>query len=488
MTHHEVIRSAEHERMTANARAKRVAALSATLGVLANGVVVVVMALFAAAVSSGTSFYVTMGILSTVGVAPAAFLLFRKSIREQEHGNAVAANLESQLTEAVLVAEQEAERRATQVRRQEFETRLANALEMAQEEDEVLDAVERALSSTLPAQPAEVLLADNSHAHLTRMAASTPTGEASGCPVDSPDNCPAARRAQVQQFTDSEAIDSCPKLRNRERGRCSAVCVPVSIMGRTVGVIHATGEVGAVVDDATVADLSTLSKLAGARIGLLRVMAETQLQAATDSLTGLLNRRSLENKMRVKRAEKADLVVAMADLDHFKDLNDTHGHETGDRALRLFAQVLRASLRSDDMVSRYGGEEFALVLPSCTVEDGRTRLNHVRETLKAAVAKAGLPQFTVSFGLVEAGDNDDDIADVLARADTALFEAKRLGRDRVVVHDAHGKTIAGRGGRGPGSRRTVNAETNGRSKRGGSTNGNGRTPASVTVLRSPTAS
>jgi len=261
------------------------------------------------------------------------------------------------------------------------------------------------------------------------------------CPVDSPDQCPAARRAQVQRFADSDALDACQKLQGRVGEGCGAVCVPVSIMGRTVGVIHATGPADAVLDDTTVQDLSTLANLAGARIGLLRMMAETQLQAATDSLTGLLNRRSLENKVRAVRKPGVGLSVAMADLDHFKELNDTYGHETGDRSLRLFAQTLRSLVRHDDLVGRQGGEEFAIVLPGSTAEQARAVLEQVRRGLVDAVRAAGLPPFTASFGIVESTDADDDLASVLSRADAALFDAKHQGRDRIVVHDSDGALV-----------------------------------------------
>ncbi|MCA9573626.1 MAG: GGDEF domain-containing protein, partial [Myxococcales bacterium] len=160
---------------------------------------------------------------------------------------------------------------------------------------------------------------------------------------------------------------------------------------------------------------------------------ETQLQAATDSLTGLLNRRSLENKVRVLRAAGTPLTIAIADLDHFKQLNDTHGHETGDRALRLFAHVLESSLRSEDVVARYGGEEFVVVLPACSAPRAKVALDDAREAVEAAAAAAGLPAFTASFGIVEAADDDGDLSEVLARADTALFRAKRAGRNRVVI-------------------------------------------------------
>jgi diguanylate cyclase (GGDEF)-like protein len=239
----------------------------------------------------------------------------------------------------------------------------------------------------------------------------------------------------VQHFPNSEDLDACPKLRGRPAGPISAVCIPVSIMGRTVGVIHATGEPDVPVDDDAVADMATLAKLAGARIGLLRVMAETQLQASTDSLTGLLNRRSFEQRVTAIRRETPLMSFAMADLDHFKDLNDTYGHETGDRALRLFAQVLSRSVRAQDVVGRHGGEEFVIALAGCAAQTAGDILEGVRTRLDAAIIVAGLPKFTVSIGLVEA-DPNEELPVMMARADGAMFQAKRAGRDRVVILDA----------------------------------------------------
>ena len=249
----------------------------------------------------------------------------------------------------------------------------------------------------------------------------------------------------MQRFSDSDELDACPKLRGRPEGAMSAMCVPVSIMGRSVGVIHVTGEQHTSFSENTEQDLATLAKLSGARIGLLRVMAETQLQATTDSLTGLLNRRSFEHRVATLRREESDVTIAMADLDHFKLLNDTYGHGTGDRALRLFAQVLGESLRAEDVVCRHGGEEFAIAVPGCTIEKAREIFDAARTRLEAAIVVAGLPKFTVSFGVV-GSDPHDDLPTLISRADAALFQAKREGRDRVVVFDTLGHEAPAPGG------------------------------------------
>ena len=359
---------------------------------------------------------------------------------QQAKTDRLVDQLTRQLSETADVASQQARRQENQAVRQEFESRLANALDMAGGEPEVIDVIERAFAVTLPGAPVELLLADNSHAHLTRMASTSAAGAALGCGVDSPDHCPAARRAQIQRFEHSEDIDACPKLRGRSEGPVSSVCVPVSIMGRSVGVIHATAEPFTRPDDDAVRDLGTLAKLAGARIGLLRVMHETQLQAATDSLTGLLNRRSFEEQLASARRDPMLMSLAMADLDHFKSLNDTYGHETGDRALRLFAQVMTGSVRQQDLVCRHGGEEFVLALTSCDTLAASTILDAMRGRLDAAITVAGLPKFTVSFGVVEALDRED-LPTTISRADRALFQAKRDGRDRVVIHDAFGNDV-----------------------------------------------
>ena len=410
---------------------KRTAYLSCVIGVIVGPLVGLLAVYLASLFATGGALYIVMGLWMAVLVAPMAIVLSFRSVKEQEKSDGVIATLAGQFE--------------SQARGQKFESRLANALDMAEGEPEVVQVIERSFSAIVPDAPIELLLADNSHAHLLRMASASPTGSPPACGVDSPDHCPAARRAQVQRFSDSDELDACPKLRGRPEGAMSAMCVPVSIMGRSVGVIHVTGEQHTSFSENTEQDLATLAKLSGARIGLLRVMAETQLQATTDSLTGLLNRRSFEHRLATLRREESDVTIAMADLDHFKLLNDTYGHGTGDRALRLFAQVLGESLRTEDVVCRHGGEEFAIAVPGCTIEKAREIFDAARTRLEAAIAVAGLPKFTVSFGVV-GSDPHDDLPTLISRADAALFQAKREGRDRVVVFDTLGHEAPAPGG------------------------------------------
>jgi diguanylate cyclase (GGDEF)-like protein len=414
----------------ARARTRLSSYLSGVLGIFLVAALAFPALLLTSLTASGGARYPVTGAWLALLTAPGVVILVRRNIREQRQSDDAGAALARQFQ--------------MQARGQKFESRLSNALDMAQGEPEVVEVIERSFSATVPDAPVELLLADNSHAHLLRMATASPTGVAPGCGVDSPDACPAARRAQVQRFADSEELDACPKLRGRPEGALSALCVPVSIMGRTVGVIHATGPPHFSFSENTVQDLETLAKLAGARIGLLRVMAETQLQAMTDSLTGLLNRRSFEEQLAQMRGHEVTMAVAMGDLDHFKLLNDRFGHETGDRALRLFAQVLKESVRSQDLVCRHGGEEFVVALPGCGGETARQILEAVRLRLDAAITVAGLPKFTVSFGVIEV-DPRDDVSSITRRADAALFQAKREGRDRIAVVDRAHQEVPAQG-------------------------------------------
>jgi diguanylate cyclase (GGDEF)-like protein len=316
--------------------------------------------------------------------------------------------------------------------RQEFDARVHRAMEMAGTEAVAHRAVARALGRGTERLSTELLLADSSEASLERAAHAAPDGAAPGCPVTTPRECPAIRRSQTLVFPSSEEIDACPHLAGRPEGDRSAACVPVSVAGRSIGVLHATA---APLQEPTALEVSRLEALAthaGTRIGMLRVMEATHLQAATDPLTGLLNRRSFENRVQELLKHGTQLTLAMGDLDHFKALNDTHGHEAGDRALRLFSRSLREAVRSDDLVCRYGGEEFVVAFPGLSVDATARALGRVQEQLILALSGGSVPLFTASFGVASSADSDT-LEDLCRAADIALFRAKREGRNRVVV-------------------------------------------------------
>jgi diguanylate cyclase (GGDEF)-like protein len=320
--------------------------------------------------------------------------------------------------------------RERQIRRSDLETRVQRGLEMTRTEEPTYEVVGSVLRHVVGERPAELLIADSSRAHFRRVLQHGPTED--GCSVTAPAECPAAHTGQIRVFESSEEIDACPFLRSRPDGACAAACIPLSVAGRPIGILHVSGDDFDPPSSDAVMDLTLVAQRAGEHIGLLRAMARSETQARTDSLTGLFNRRSIESSTHQLVRDGSSFVVAFADLDHFKQLNDTHGHESGDRALRLFARVLRDSVRPTDIPARYGGEEFVVVLPDCSVHDAVSVAHRLRGRLANALRGANVPPFTVSVGIARSGP-DNGLTETVARADEALLAAKAAGRDRVWI-------------------------------------------------------
>jgi diguanylate cyclase (GGDEF)-like protein len=213
--------------------------------------------------------------------------------------------------------------------------------------------------------------------------------------------------------------------------------VPLSVGGRSIGVLHTATDVQHPLSASEVGEVEAVAAQSGARIGMLRVMSATSLQAATDPLTGLLNRRALEDKVRDLSRRGVPFALAMGDLDHFKRINDTHGHDAGDRALRLFARTALGALRSEDLVCRFGGEEFVFVFPERSVAEAVTALERLQQELVLSLTAGTAPGFTASFGVAHSSEAPA-FEDLLRLGDTALLRAKREGRDRIVVDTAAG--------------------------------------------------
>jgi len=164
----------------------------------------------------------------------------------------------------------------------------------------------------------------------------------------------------------------------------------------------------------------------------VRIARYHQREAETDALTGLFNRRALfERSLRLR----GTVAVVVFDIDHFKQVNDRHGHQVGDTVLQTFASLLAANVRDGDLAARLGGEEFVIILPDTTPDDAAQIAERIRQNFAAQqfISSSGNFAVTVSAGIA-GGDSDADIIALLRQADTALYDAKRSGRNRVLLY------------------------------------------------------
>lgn len=164
--------------------------------------------------------------------------------------------------------------------------------------------------------------------------------------------------------------------------------------------------------------------------------------ATVDPLTGLANRRTMHQRLLGERdralRQNQPLCVALADIDHFKKINDTHGHARGDTILREVAQVLRNFVRPYDEVFRYGGEEFLICLPGTCPTTAQTVLERIRQAIQAQCGitdEGAATLVTATFGVSEVTASTS-VEDAIEHADRALYDGKRAGRNRVLLYDA----------------------------------------------------
>jgi diguanylate cyclase (GGDEF)-like protein len=174
-------------------------------------------------------------------------------------------------------------------------------------------------------------------------------------------------------------------------------------------------------------------------IEIKAILAQAHEIANTDVLTFLPNRRKIivdlqEEVIRSNRYD-APLSISLLDLDHFKDVNDSYGHTTGDEALRSVAARLREQIRHPDTIGRYGGEEFLIVLPNSEIKAAGEQAERLCQTIRALQIEANEHSFkvTISIGVAQYRVGDENWEEFLHRADEALYKAKDLGRDQWVV-------------------------------------------------------
>jgi len=258
---------------------------------------------------------------------------------------------------------------------------------------------------------------------------------------------------------DMEASGMRPAPAERLYKTKSFISYPIMISGRKIGVLNVTDKLGGGAYDEV--DLSLL-EIIGPQVALALERAEWQeragefqLMSITDPLTDLPNRRYLEERVteELNRSKRYDYPMSflMIDIDDFKAYNDHNGHQAGDLALQITAHCLKASLRSADVASRYGGEEFCILLPQTNISEAGVIADRIRQRVATTHFPHGKSQplgsVTVSIGVSTFSSIINTAETIIAAADRALYKAKHLGKDRIqFYHDNGVHTVSGNEG------------------------------------------
>ncbi len=223
------------------------------------------------------------------------------------------------------------------------------------------------------------------------------------------------------------------------------LCVPILAQGEALGILHVqTTDADPEITEAEMSFHTTFAAQVGLSVANIRLREALRTESIKDPLTGLYNRRYLQEVLdrEIRRSIRSEqhLGIVMLDLDYFKKFNDTYGHQAGDAVLRETASFLVRSVRAEDFVCRYGGEEFVMVLPTANLRAAEARAQRIREKLRDLVIMdhgRSLGVITASIGVAALPDQGMNEKELLQAADAALYRAKREGRDRVVVADVH---------------------------------------------------
>jgi len=219
----------------------------------------------------------------------------------------------------------------------------------------------------------------------------------------------------------------------------SAIVAPLILEGDVLGAISLEANSESAFTQADLSLLVSFAATVTAAIRNAQLHAEVQKLAITDALTGLYNRRGLFElgEREIERAHRfgRPLTAIMGDIDYFKQVNDNFGHSLGDEVLKLVAEALTNSVRKVDIIGRYGGDEFVVLLPEIDLQGGKIVAERLRERIKAIALNTTVDRIGVSISMGIAGINNQmsDLKSLLEQADHALYQAKVSGRDRSFV-------------------------------------------------------
>lgn len=257
-------------------------------------------------------------------------------------------------------------------------------------------------------------------------------------PVFHANACWGLRRGRVHIFEEKRVTPSCNHLLQNHLPAAS-VCAPLIAQGETLGLLYVECDHEEPTDHCQQLVVTIVERVALA-IATMRLQETLRMQSTRDPLTGLFNRRYMDETLarELARAERhqQSFAVVMADIDHFKLFNDSYGHQAGDVLLQGLSACLVSSVRGEDIVCRYGGEEFVIVLPEISLEKAHQRMDEIRRTVSRLTVEyrgQSLGGITVSIGVAAFPQHGGDTSALLLAADRALYIAKQGGRDRVVA-------------------------------------------------------
>lgn len=325
----------------------------------------------------------------------------------------------------------EADRRAASDRYRQQQARFSEAMQVSRSVTEANELLVRHLERSIPHSTAVVFGHGPQHGPLELM---TPASAGSGLEealqlAEDSDSCLAVRfNRRHDRCGDDASLFECNLCGALDS--CSS-CQPLLVGGEVLGSVLLIGE-GAL-DEEDDRRLEESAAQAAPVLANLRTLEQAETRAATDALTELPNKRSLDDELRrmLAQAERGNepMSLIVIDLDGFKGVNDTYGHETGDQVLAAFAAMLRAEQRAGDFSARSGGEEFVVLLPETDADGAATAAEKLR--LATRRLNVGGVSLSASFGVAAFPEHGLDAAKLLRLADRALYAAKRGGRDRV---------------------------------------------------------
>ncbi len=263
--------------------------------------------------------------------------------------------------------------------------------------------------------------------------------------IFAPDACWALRLGHVHLVADVRQGPVCTHV--RQAPAQGYMCLPLTAKGEVLGLIHLRHRASAGAAEGgprpmgDLKDLAVaLSQILSLSVANVRLRETLSYQSIRDPLTGLYNRRYMEDALARETARaqrhRTQTGILMCDIDHFKQFNDAFGHAAGDAVLVELARFFKLRLRVEDIVCRYGGEEFTFILPECTsVEDVRNRADQLRAGAREVrvTFRGQTLAVTLSIGVAVCPEHSGDVEELLHVADEALYQAKQQGRDCVVV-------------------------------------------------------